>query len=597
MDEDVIKRTQDTLGKIVKKPPMTDKLLSKPPFRFLHDILTAVIKTTGFMKGVYAEDEMNSENVKDKEAKMSFLQKAIDVVAFTTGKSLSVKTSKIVAGHEPEKTNEFLQALAEAINSGVDSTNAVEKVINGEKPSGTTKNEEKKKKKEKDKLKDPKDDEKPREKSRDKLKTKERHGSKERVDEKERSKDRHKDKERSKHKDKEKDREKKKHREAGSKEHVKESNSEVKVNGTKEKVKKEVKADGSEEKIKEKKRRPREKDRDRDKEKKTHKREKEEKTRVGENVPQTPALPVEERPPVNGEVGFENEAPRPGTAKGGRKKRTTEGAIVEEQPVGPSRQRSAMKATRESSAVPQNDEEDIVPQQVLSRRPARPSSARPPPPRIARADEPEEVTAAVGVGRVENLIVDDGKAGEEEDDDNFMVEETAEAPEPDVAPVVAAADEEDDGQHGQLMQKILDVKKQEEEKASSLPTRIEREKPGLSEAARRKERELVAKEIERFRSSIQALTRSANPLGKVMDYIQEDMDSMQKELDMWAEENKAHRLALKQEQSITETQVEPLKMQLVDLDGQINDILDRISGVKANIMRSDEKIQKMVGTR
>lgn len=42
----------------------------------------------------------------------------------------------------------------------------------------------------------------------------------------------------------------------------------------------------------------------------------------------------------------------------------------------------------------------------------------------------------------------------------------------------------------------------------------------MSEAARRKERELVAKEIERFRTSIQALTRSANPLGKVMDYIQ-----------------------------------------------------------------------------
>merc|ERR1711974_253497 len=115
-DPKIVKKTQDTLGKVIKKPPLTEKLLSKPPFRFLHDVVTSVIKTTGFMQGLFTDAEMNSENVKDKDSKMAFLQKLIDMVSAVTARSLSVKTAKIVAGHEPERTNELLQGLADAIN-------------------------------------------------------------------------------------------------------------------------------------------------------------------------------------------------------------------------------------------------------------------------------------------------------------------------------------------------------------------------------------------------------------------------------------------------------------------------------------------------
>jgi hypothetical protein len=40
--EAAVKATMATMGKLIKKPPMSDKLLRKPPFRFLHDILTEV---------------------------------------------------------------------------------------------------------------------------------------------------------------------------------------------------------------------------------------------------------------------------------------------------------------------------------------------------------------------------------------------------------------------------------------------------------------------------------------------------------------------------------------------------------------------------
>jgi len=71
MDPSILKKTQDTLGKAIKKPPLTDKLLNKPPFRFLHDILTEVIKT-GVLKGLYSDHELNSSNVSVSKFRMFF---------------------------------------------------------------------------------------------------------------------------------------------------------------------------------------------------------------------------------------------------------------------------------------------------------------------------------------------------------------------------------------------------------------------------------------------------------------------------------------------------------------------------------------------
>lgn len=78
---EIIVRTQKTLGKYVKKPVLTEKLLKKPPFRFLHDVIKAVIKETGFLEGLFTESELDSDNVKEKEAKVAFLTKLIDAVS------------------------------------------------------------------------------------------------------------------------------------------------------------------------------------------------------------------------------------------------------------------------------------------------------------------------------------------------------------------------------------------------------------------------------------------------------------------------------------------------------------------------------------
>ena len=54
----------------------------------------------------------------------------------------------------------------------------------------------------------------------------------------------------------------------------------------------------------------------------------------------------------------------------------------------------------------------------------------------------------------------------------------------------------------------------------------EREK-GIGESTRAKDRESTLREVNKLKSSIQTLTKSAHPLGKLMDFLQEDVDSMQ----------------------------------------------------------------------
>lgn len=95
LDAAVIQRTRDTLGKIIAKPPLTDKLLSRPPFRYLHDIVTEVMRTTGFLEGLYSAEELNVSNIQDKEQKLKFLQKAVDAVSKLVAMSLSCASQTV----------------------------------------------------------------------------------------------------------------------------------------------------------------------------------------------------------------------------------------------------------------------------------------------------------------------------------------------------------------------------------------------------------------------------------------------------------------------------------------------------------------------
>ncbi|KAH9552071.1 hypothetical protein CY35_09G044800 [Sphagnum magellanicum] len=118
---------------IVRKPRLTEALLKKPPFRFLHDVISEACRQTGFAKGLFSPEELLSTNIKDKESKVKYLWKIINCVGITLNASVPARPLKIVAGLEAEQTNVFLQmfAIATTIESSVQQQ-SVNRVLAGE---------------------------------------------------------------------------------------------------------------------------------------------------------------------------------------------------------------------------------------------------------------------------------------------------------------------------------------------------------------------------------------------------------------------------------------------------------------------------------
>lgn len=136
--DSLINNVKDKIGNLISKPKMSDKLLSKPPFRFLHDTISSVINATGFGEGLYEGAELDSAGITDKQAKINYLEKMFTLVGICTGGELDVRAAKVVAGLEPENTNSFLCLLSDcAQNDAIDNSEAVRRALAGEVPGSS----------------------------------------------------------------------------------------------------------------------------------------------------------------------------------------------------------------------------------------------------------------------------------------------------------------------------------------------------------------------------------------------------------------------------------------------------------------------------
>ena len=110
---------QRVVQPLFAKPNMSEKLLSKPPFRFVHDVLSAVTKATGFGEGLFADrgDLLDAKGIKEKQDKLDYLDRMILFTGHTLRRPLDIKAGKVVAGLEPEKTNRFFVEFVQAAQS------------------------------------------------------------------------------------------------------------------------------------------------------------------------------------------------------------------------------------------------------------------------------------------------------------------------------------------------------------------------------------------------------------------------------------------------------------------------------------------------
>ncbi|CAI2355570.1 unnamed protein product [Caenorhabditis sp. 36 PRJEB53466] len=103
-----VEKTQEIFAALIQKPQLTDQLLSRPPFKFIVDIVNSVIKATGYLKDEFSEEDLSSAG-SDKNSKTAFLEKLINIL--DDGSLKNVKAAKIISGKDAEETNKMLQKL------------------------------------------------------------------------------------------------------------------------------------------------------------------------------------------------------------------------------------------------------------------------------------------------------------------------------------------------------------------------------------------------------------------------------------------------------------------------------------------------------
>ena len=570
---EIIEKTRSLLAQHVKTTPLTDKLLSRPPFKYLHDLIMEVCTVSGYAGDLFEDRERDASQVADKDSKIAFLSKLIDRVSRDSGVEIVAKPAKIVAGLDADDTNAFLQAFAMAAASGpasakksnhsieivkvkesvqpiqqeqrmpsisIDRTEP-EQAVEAPKPSGPRKSIS-------IALSNVLDIPKPEGRRKSSV-------SVEPTEESPVAK--------------------------GPRKSISVPTPEPAIETTSPSESKHVpvlkspisnssaaakdSTASSSDSLKNSRpgsgtalRKPIS-----DKKKSSPLAEQGSKDSKPPQLGQSGAPPVK-RPTTSDPFA----PPRPTTSAG------------KSQPAKPVDRSQELKQSTASPAESQSGSAN-----VLSTNPSKQKVADSTP-NTMQIETPKPILES----NTASSAIKESKADNMETDDSFFILQSTpiaqvEKPVEDVLSTAAGMG------HGGLVRKIVETNKSlTTNKTSATDANIE-----ALQTSRLKERQTLTKEIRTLKTTIQEITRHAAPLNQLLDYFQEDLDAMAKEMDSWKQERIKYTVEHEKEKQETQRLLAPLKTQLTTLDEQIAEKISKIDETKAKLAENEVVLVKLIG--
>ena len=122
--------TMEAYQGFIDKPSMDAKYLNKPPFLYVLQIFLEVSNKTGFGKGLFTPQETTKEHYTDPTLKLLALKKINALVKrVEPDEPYELTVENIVRGTECDKTNRFLQMLAQAAKKGTNTDDLVAMIL------------------------------------------------------------------------------------------------------------------------------------------------------------------------------------------------------------------------------------------------------------------------------------------------------------------------------------------------------------------------------------------------------------------------------------------------------------------------------------
>ena len=100
--------------------------------------------------------------------------------------------------------------------------------------------------------------------------------------------------------------------------------------------------------------------------------------------------------------------------------------------------------------------------------------------------------------------------------------------------------------------------------------------------------------LDSMKEAIQNITQSINPMGKIIQFIDDDIESMKREYDGWARMYANSQEQLEDKEKIIEAELQPYKDKIVGKEEQIREKKGQIDSLKSKILRSNLKIKKLL---